>query len=82
LVDHLGGGHSQSVLLAMKKLLKNSATSKGACPSTHGVPITLLYNIFIIYYLLYFYSIFWTWGYLIIIISIAKYFVSINMLHG
>jgi hypothetical protein len=30
LVDHLGGGHSQSVLLAMEKLLKNSATLKGA----------------------------------------------------
>jgi azurin len=31
LVDHLGGGHSQSVLLAMEKLLKNSVTLKGAC---------------------------------------------------
>jgi hypothetical protein len=54
LVDHLGRGHSQSVLLAMKKLLKNSATLKGA--HTHPpmeFPLYCYYSIYYFYILLY-----------------------------
>jgi hypothetical protein len=73
LVDHLGGGHSQS----MEKLLKNSTTSKGGGAHTYPpmeFPLYyyILFSCFIIY-CMYLYSIFQILRYFTILLFALLY---------
>jgi hypothetical protein len=78
LVYHLGGGHSQSVLLAMEKLFQNSATLKGGHLPIHPwhLHYIILYYFYIVLFII-FYYIFQTLRYFIINISTAQYFLLI-----